>query len=64
MAPAVTQTPRDLAHSQRNHGGETVDTQSIRPNSPEVLPDEEAPHGCYEGFVYIGTSLRMSKASP
>jgi hypothetical protein len=30
-----------------------VDTQSIRAEPPEVLP-EEAPHGCYEGFVYIG----------
>jgi hypothetical protein len=27
---------------------------SIRTEAPEVLPDEEAPHGCYEGFVYIG----------
>jgi hypothetical protein len=26
---------------------------SIRTHSPEVLPDE-TPHGCYEGFVYIG----------
>jgi hypothetical protein len=26
---------------------------SIRTNPPEVLPDE-TPHGCYEGWVYIG----------
>jgi hypothetical protein len=26
---------------------------SIRADTPEVLPDER-PHGCYEGFVYIG----------
>jgi hypothetical protein len=31
----------------------TVDTTIIRTEPPEVLP-EEAPHGCYEGFVYIG----------
>jgi hypothetical protein len=30
-----------------------VDTRSIRTDAPEVLPDER-PHGCYEGFVYIG----------
>jgi hypothetical protein len=30
-----------------------VDTQSIRAETPEVLPDE-TPHGCYEGFVYLG----------
>jgi hypothetical protein len=41
-----------------------VDTQSIRTDSPEVLLDNEAPHGCYEGFVYIGhTSTRMRAAS-
>jgi hypothetical protein len=26
---------------------------SIRTEAPEVLPDE-APHGCYEGWVYLG----------
>jgi hypothetical protein len=26
---------------------------SIRTESPEVLPDG-APHGCYEGWVYLG----------
>jgi hypothetical protein len=41
----------------------TVDTTIIRTHSPEVLPDE-TPHGCYEGFVYIGhTSTRMRAAS-
>jgi hypothetical protein len=30
-----------------------VDTLSIRTLSPEV-PADERPHGCYEGFVYIG----------
>ncbi len=25
----------------------------IRTNPPEVLPDE-TPHGCYEGWVYLG----------
>jgi hypothetical protein len=24
-----------------------------KPDGPEVLP-EESPHGCYEGFVYLG----------
>ena len=30
-----------------------MDTQSIRTKPPEVLP-EETPHGCYEGWVYLG----------
>ncbi len=31
-----------------------MDTLSIRTPAPEVLPDNEAPYGCYEGFVYLG----------
>jgi hypothetical protein len=31
----------------------TVDTTIIRTHSPDVLPDE-TPHGCYEGWVYLG----------
>jgi hypothetical protein len=37
----------------------TVDTNILRKNRPEVLsprgdiPDE-TPHGCYEGWVYLG----------
>ncbi len=27
---------------------------SIRTQPPEVLPDDERPHGCYEGWVYLG----------
>ena len=29
-------------------------TDSIRTDRPEVFAEEERPHGCYEGFVYIG----------
>jgi hypothetical protein len=27
---------------------------SIGTPTPEVLPDDERPHGCYEGWVYLG----------
>ena len=30
-----------------------MDTNILRKDRPEVLPDE-IPHGCYEGFVYLG----------
>jgi hypothetical protein len=40
-----------------------VDTQSIRAEPPEVLP-EEAPHGCYEGFVYIGHIAEDEQGDP
>jgi hypothetical protein len=30
-----------------------VDTIILPKDHPEVLP-EEAPHGCYEGWVYLG----------
>jgi hypothetical protein len=33
-----------------------VDTIILRKDRPEVLPDthEETPHGCYEGWIYLG----------
>jgi hypothetical protein len=37
-----------------------VDTQSIRTPRPEVIP-EETPHGCYEGFAYIGHMVEDSE---
>jgi hypothetical protein len=46
-----------------------VDTQSIRNSTPEVLspmgdiPDEP-PHGCYEGFVYIGHIVEDESGEP
>ena len=40
-----------------------MDTQSIRAEPPEVLP-EEAPHGCYEGFVYIGHIAEDEQGDP
>jgi hypothetical protein len=36
---------------------------SIRTNPPEVLPDE-APHGCYESFVYIGHIIGDESGEP
>ncbi len=49
MAPQVVNTPRDPAHRV----GGTVDTFIVRKDRPGVLPSE-APHGCYEGWVYLG----------
>jgi hypothetical protein len=59
VAPAVPQTPRDLAHRV----GGTVDTLSIRTPSPEVVSDE-VPHGCYEGFIYIGHITEDENGEP
>ncbi len=39
MAPRVALTPRDPAHSQQPTEEATVDTISIRTDSPEVLPE-------------------------
>jgi hypothetical protein len=36
---------------------------SIRIEFPEVLPDE-TPHGCYEGFVYIGHIVKHENGEP
>ena len=41
-----------------------MDTQSIRTTTPEVLLDDEAPHGCYEGFVYIGHIAEDESGEP
>jgi len=41
----------------------TVDTTIIRTPTPEVLP-EETPHGCYEGFVYIGYIAEDENGEP
>ncbi len=40
-----------------------MDTQSIRSNSPEVLPDE-APRGCYDGWVYFGFEGVVENGEP
>jgi hypothetical protein len=37
---------------------------SIRTPTPELLPDNEAPHGCYEGFVYIGHIAEDESGEP
>jgi hypothetical protein len=29
-------------------------TPTIRDNAPEVPPDHDRPHGCYDGWVYLG----------
>ncbi len=34
-----------------------MDTQSIRTELPEVLAEQERPHGCIAGVVYIGHLL-------
>lgn len=31
-----------------------MDTNILRKDRPEVLADHERPHGCYEGWVYLG----------
>jgi hypothetical protein len=60
MAPQVLRTPRDLAHSQRNHGGKTVDTTIIRTPTPPSSPRRET--GCssmpaYSSSMYLRTAL-------
>ncbi len=57
MAPQELEAPRDPAHRERTT---TVDTNIVRKDHPEVLPDE-APHACYEGFVYIGHMVEDSE---
>jgi hypothetical protein len=52
-----------------------VDTNIVRKNRPEVLPDDTLkthysslermrPHGCYEGFVYIGHVVEDENGEP
>ena len=53
MAPRVVNTPRDLDHSNVRAKEATVDTTIIR-TEPTEVPLEETPHGCYEGWVYLG----------
>jgi hypothetical protein len=60
MAPAVRLTPRDPPRRK----DATVDTQSIRTPTPEVLPDDETPHGCYEGWVYVGFEGKNEDGEP
>jgi hypothetical protein len=40
-----------------------VDTIIVREDRPEVLP-EEAPDGCYEGFVFIGHIVEDENGEP
>jgi hypothetical protein len=46
-----------------------VDTNILRKNRPEVLsprgdiPDE-TPHGCYEGWVYLGFECEDESGEP
>jgi hypothetical protein len=58
MAPQVLVTPRDPAHRER---WRTVDTNRVTQRDPDDTLDTHCsglerlrPHGCYEGFVYIG----------
>jgi hypothetical protein len=41
-----------------------VDTLSIRTPSSELLPDDETPHGCYEGWVYLGHIVEGESGEP
>ena len=41
-----------------------MDTTSIREKTAEVPAPEEAPHGCYEGFVYIGHIVEDENGEP
>jgi hypothetical protein len=59
--PGGAGTPRDLAHSHQRRNA--VDTTILRTTTPAVLPDE-APHGCYEGFVYIGHIVEDENGEP
>ena len=52
-APRVSPTPRDPAHSHLAEGG-IVDTIILAKNRPEVHPDDERTHGCYDGWMYLG----------
>jgi hypothetical protein len=40
-----------------------VDTIILPKDRPEVLPDE-TPHGCYEGFVFIGYIVEDESGEP
>jgi hypothetical protein len=40
-----------------------VDTLSIREKTPEV-PPEERPHGCYDGWVYLGFEEEDENGEP
>jgi len=31
-----------------------VDTNILRSTPEKVAPDEETPHGCYDGWVFLG----------
>ncbi len=53
MAPRELQLPGTRPTTTDRVKEATVDTTIIRTTTPEVLPDE-APHGCYEGWVYLG----------
>jgi hypothetical protein len=33
-----------------------VDTNILRTAPEEVAHDEETPHGCYDGWVFLGSS--------
>jgi hypothetical protein len=54
MAPRVAQHP---GTRPTEHGGSAVDTNILR-NTAEKVPaptaTEEAPHGCWQGYVYLG----------
>ena len=52
MAPRVQQHPG----TRPTEGVKTVDTTILRRDRPEVrVPTNEAPHGCYDGWVYLGS---------
>jgi hypothetical protein len=42
-----------------------VDTNILRKDRPEVLvPEEETPHGCYDGWVYMGFEVEGEHGEP
>ncbi len=61
MVPQVLVTPRDPAHSHDRAEEVTVDTNRVTRHDPDDTLDAHysslerlRPHGCYEGYVYIG----------
>jgi hypothetical protein len=60
MAPQVRQHPGTRPTETRRP---TVDTNILPKDRPEVLPDE-APHGCYEGWVYLGFESEGESGEP
>ena len=50
MAPRVLEHPGTRPTERTG----TVDTNILRTTPEKVAPDEETPHACYDGWVFMG----------